>query len=102
MDLGSITPTTTKGTTDTDTHEFNSIFDILNVSLSDTAFVNQSSVFLPDKTLMSKGTESAWLDVVGYTGEIKIGNDTYIPKPANESALVVSGTQTTRDRVRES
>ena len=48
---------------------------------------------------MSKGTESAWLDVVGYTGQIKIGNDTYIPKPANESAIVVSGTQTTRDRV---
>lgn len=99
MDLGSITPTITKGTTDTDTHEFNDIFDILNVSLSDSGYVDQSSVFLPEKIMMSKGTESAWLDVVGYTGEIKIGNDTYIPKPANESAIVISGTQTTRDSV---
>ena len=99
MDLGTIAPTTTRNTTDTDTHEFNDIFDILDTTLSDSGYVNQSSVFLPDKTLMSKGTESAWLDVVGYTGEIKIGNDTYIPKPASESAIVVSGTQSTRDRV---
>jgi Pectate lyase superfamily protein len=73
---------------------FSSIIDI-----SDSGYVGQSSVFNPDKTLMSKGSDSAWLDVVGYTGEIHIGNDTYIPKPANESAIVVSGTQTKRDRV---
>ena len=78
---------------------FNSIFDILDTTISDSGYVTQSSVFSPNKTLMSKGTESTWFDVVGYTGEIKIGNDIYIPKPANESAVVVSGTQTTRDRV---
>jgi len=78
---------------------FSSIFDILNTNLSDSGYVNQSSMFNPDKTLMTKGATSAWIDVVGYTGEIKIGNDTYIPKPGNESALVASGTQTTRDRV---
>jgi hypothetical protein len=78
---------------------FSSIFDILDTTISDSGYVNQSSVFSPDKTLMSKGTESAWLDVVGYTGQIKIGNGTFIPKPANESAIVVSGTQTTRDMV---
>jgi len=58
-----------------------------------------SSVFSPNKTWISKGTESAWIDVIGYTGQIRIGNDTYIPKPANESAIVLSGTQTTKDRV---
>jgi parallel beta-helix repeat protein len=77
---------------------FSSIFDILNTTISDTGYVDQSSVFNPDKTLMSKGTESAWIDIIGYTGEIRIGDNTYVPKPANESALVVSGTQTTRDR----
>jgi Right handed beta helix region len=78
---------------------FSSIFDILNTTLSDSGYVQQSSVFSPDKTLMSKGTESAWIDVMGYTGQIKIGNDTYIPKPANECAIVLSGTQSTRDNV---
>jgi len=99
MPLGAIQATQTRNTTDTDTHEFNSIFDILNTQLSDSAYVHQSSVFSPDKSLMSKGTESAWIDVIGYTGQIRIGNDTYIPKPANESAIVLSGTQTTKDRV---
>jgi parallel beta-helix repeat protein len=78
---------------------FSSIFDILDSTISDSGYVNQSRVFNPDKTLMSKGSESAWLDVVGYTGQIKIGNDTYIPKPASESAIVVSGTKSSRDRV---
>lgn len=78
---------------------FSSIFDILNTHISDTGYVQQSSVFSPDKTLMSKGTESAWIDVIGYTGEIKIGNDTYIPKPANECAIIFSGTQSTRNNV---
>ncbi len=77
---------------------FGSIITILNTEISDSGYVNQSSVFNPDKTLMSKGATSAWIDVVGYTGEIKIGENIYIPKPANESALVVSGTQTTRGR----
>jgi Right handed beta helix region len=77
---------------------FGSIITILNTEISDSGYVNQSSVFNPDKTLMSKGTTSAWIDVVGCTGEIRIGNDTYIPKPASESALVVSGTQSTRGR----
>ena len=77
---------------------FGSIITILNTEISDSGYINQSSVFNPDKTLMSKGTASAWIDVVGYTGEIKIGDNAYIPKPADKSAVVVSGTQSTRGR----
>jgi hypothetical protein len=38
---------------------FASIFDILNTDISDSGYVNQSGVFNPDKTLMSKGSASA-------------------------------------------
>jgi hypothetical protein len=99
MELGTIAPTTTRNTTDTDTHEFNDIFDILKVSISDSGYVNQSSIFQPNKIWESKGTTSAWMDVIGYKGQIKIDNKTYIPKPANETALVLTGTQSTQDRV---
>jgi hypothetical protein len=78
---------------------FSSIFDILKVPLSDSGFVTQSSIYSPNETWINQGDISAWIDVVGYTGEISIGNDIYIPKLANECAIVLSGTQSTKARV---
>lgn len=78
---------------------FNSILDIMYAPVSDSGYVQQSNTFQPDKTLISKGTESAWIDVIGYTGQIKIGNNTYIPKPANECAIILIGTKSNKSRV---
>jgi hypothetical protein len=80
-------------------HIFSSIFDILKDSLSDSGYINQSSIFSPNETWINQGDTFAWIDVVGYTGEISLGNDIYIPKPASECAIVLSGTQSTKDRV---
>jgi hypothetical protein len=78
---------------------FSSIFDILKAPLSDSGYVDQSNIFSPNETWINQGDTSAWIDVVGYTGEISIGNDIYIPKSANECAIVLSGAQSTKDRV---
>jgi len=41
---------------------------------------------------------AAWIDAAGYKGEIHIGNETYITKPANESAIILCGTKSSADR----
>ena len=40
----------------------------------------------------------AWIDVPGYTGQLHIGNTTYIPKSPEECAIILYGTENTAER----
>jgi Right handed beta helix region len=77
---------------------FDSIFDILDVEVTDSAYIEQGTL-KPDIEWEEKGKYTkAWIDVSGYKGQIHIGNTTYIPKSPEECAIVLYGTENLADR----
>lgn len=78
---------TTRHDIDHDTHEFNSIFDILNASFVDYGITNQNkddiqySIQKTDRGIIAGG-----IKIIGFSNEINIDNQTYIPD--NNSTIV--------------
>ena len=88
MDLGTIAPTTTRNTTDTDTHEMRDIFDILSYHFTTSANNTQTELY-PVKNWEKKGKYTeAWIDPIGFKGQIRIGNKTDIK--GNPADLLIS------------
>ena len=95
MELGSISPTTTRNTIDTDTHEFTNIFDILNMSFVDSGNSTSQNVY-PDVHEEEKGKSRAWVDIVGWNN--LIGKDGVFLIPAGEQPIVKYGAENTAGR----
>ena len=72
---------------------FSSIFDILDMELSETGHVNQSEIAPTNKEWKTSGKASAYIYLAGYDGQITYTNETYIPKSASECAIVLTDTQ---------
>ena len=72
---------------------FDSIFDVLNMEFSDGAYIEQGTL-IPDKEWTKQGRYTeAWIDVTGYKGQLRIGNETYIPESPENCAIVLFGTE---------
>lgn len=95
MELGSISPTTTRNTIDTDTHEFTNIFDILNMSFVDSGNSTSQNVY-PDVHEEEKGKSRAWVDIVDWNN--LIGKDGVFLIPAGEQPIVKYGAENTAGR----
>lgn len=77
---------------------FSSIFDILEVEISETGNVEQKQAHAVNPGWKTKGKAEAYIYLAGYRGEIKIGNETYIPKSPSECAIVLTDTRNLADR----
>jgi hypothetical protein len=95
MELGSITPTSTRDTTDTDVHEFNSIFDLLNMQFTDTG-ISSSQNGYPDIQWKENGKSKAWVDIVGWNNLTERNGTFYIPE--GEPPIVRYGAENTASR----
>ncbi len=93
MELGSITPASTRGTIDTDTHDFDSIFDVLNLEFIDNALGLTQGTIIPVPEWEEKKKAAAYIYLAGYDGQITINNHTYIPKNPWECARISTGTK---------
>ena len=72
---------------------FDSIFDVLDMEFSDGAYLEQGTL-APQKEWAHKGRYTdAWIDITGYSGQIRIGNKTYIPESPDKCAIVLFGTE---------
>jgi hypothetical protein len=96
MDLGQITPTGTRNTTDTDTHEFTSIFDILNQEFTTTAVYEQIKPLKYAENWQNKGRfTEATLSIEGFKGISEIDGIEYINGSAKDNAIVHYATRNT-------
>jgi AICAR transformylase/IMP cyclohydrolase PurH len=96
MDLGQIAPTGTRNTTDTDTHEFTSIFDILNQEFTTTAIYEQSKPLKYAENWQKKGQfTEATLSIEGFRGISEIDGIEYINGSAKDNAIVHYETRNT-------
>ena len=87
--LGSIQPTQTRGTTDTDTHEITSIFDILDRQFSTTALIQQEKHIIPAENWQKKGQYTeATLSIDGFRNIAEIGGIEYINGSAQNCAII--------------
>jgi hypothetical protein len=69
-----------------------SIFEsILGQELTETGYVNQSSINYETNWTKNGKYTDAWIFVPGYKGQIRIGNDSYIPGNPDECAIVYTG-----------
>ena len=71
---------------------FNSIFDILNMTFSDTGIVDNHNV-QPGMNWQQKGHSKAWVDIVGWNNLTQINGIFYIP--SGEQPIVKYGTVAT-------
>lgn len=85
-----------------DEFEFNDIFDILEVPVTETGNIEQDKGIIRavSPSIQTKGDAEAYIYLAGYKGEIHIGNDTYIPKPASECAMILTNTNNLASRPR--
>lgn len=83
-------------TTNEDMEKFDSIFNILNAELSFNGLVSQGSIqaVSPDWEEGGRYTR-AYIYLAGYDGLIYVNGEKYIPRPASECALVLTGTENT-------
>ncbi len=96
MDLGQIAPTGTRNTTDTDTHEFTSIFDILNQEFTVTALWDQNKPLKYAENWQKKGRYTeATLSIEGFKGISEIDGVEYINGSARDNAIVHYETRNT-------
>jgi len=96
MDLGQIAPTGTRNTTDTDTHEFTSIFDILNQEFTFTALRDQNKPLKYAENWQKKGRYTeATLSIEGFKGISEIDGVEYINGSAQANAIVHYETRNT-------
>lgn len=97
MDLGTIAPTQTRGTVDRDTHEFNSIFDVLQMQFTNSSHVEQGFI-AANETWEKKGAYTeAWLDVPVYNDTIRIGNEIYVQGSPENYADFLYGTSSSAE-----
>ena len=86
-DMGTVAPTNTNGTVDTDTHEFNDIFDILDVEFTDNGITNQPGAGIQYSVQQTEaGRIAGGIKIIGFRDLINIDNVSYIPN--NDSVLV--------------
>lgn len=72
---------------------FSSLFDILDRKFTTSANVTQNNMY-PAQTWEKKGKYTeAWIDVLGYRDQIKIGNQTYIRGNPEDLIISQSGTK---------
>jgi len=96
MDLGQIAPTGTKNTTDIDTHEFTSIFDILNQEFTTTAVYEQNKPLKYTENWQKKGRfTEATLSIEGFKDISEIDGIEYINGSAKDNAIVHYETRNT-------
>jgi hypothetical protein len=96
MDLGKIAPTTTRNTTDTDTHELTSIFDILNQEFTTTAVYEQNKTLKYKENWQKKGKYTeATLSIEGFKGISEIDGIEYINGNSQDNAIVHYETRNT-------
>jgi len=96
MELGSIAATTTRNTTDTDTHEIKDIFGILNQEFSTTALIEQKKVIIPSENWQKKGKYTeATLSIEGFKGISEIDGIEYINGSSQDNAIVHYETRNT-------
>ncbi|MDQ1252025.1 MAG: Disaggr assoc protein [Euryarchaeota archaeon] len=96
MDLGQIAPAETKNTTDTDTHEFISIFNILSQEFTTTAVYEQIKPLKYGENWQNKGKfTEATLSIEGFKGISEIDGIEYINGSAKDNAIVHYETRNT-------
>ncbi|MGB9928821.1 MAG: right-handed parallel beta-helix repeat-containing protein [Methanosarcina sp.] len=96
MELETIAPTSTKNTTDTDTHEITSIFDILDKEFSTTARIEQKKAIIPSKNWQKRGKYTeATLSIEGFKGISKIEGIEYINGSLKDNVIVNYETRNT-------
>ena len=72
---------------------FSSIFDILDIELSETGNVTQGEI-TPEESWQNGGKYTdAYIYLAGYEGEITIGNEKYIPESPDKCAIVYTNTK---------
>jgi hypothetical protein len=92
MPLGEVAPTKTRNSTDTDTHEIDDIWDILNLSYVDSGNSTSENVN-PEIHEETKGKSRAWVDIVGWNNMIERDGILYIPE--GEQPIVKYGADNT-------